>query len=561
MSLKQNFKTLSITALLTVGVLPLAAAVNPPTPGAIQDSLKQQKKRRVKQAPVVKKNTQTRNKPVKSGGRKIKVKQFTITGNQQFSEAELHQLIADKENQALTLKEVYDVANILTTFYRNKGYSLASVTVPAQKVAGGHIRLQVTEGIVDTITFTGNETYSDAFLAAQLDQIKPGLPLRLKAMEREVLLLDDLPGLTARSLIKPGEAQGTASVAFNTEEKPYDGLVLIDNAGSDAIGVWRITGNVTFNNPLGLGDALTLGHTHSEHNLLRNYQLAYQVPIFQDGTRVGVDFSLANFDIGADFKALDIEGESTNLKVFVNHPFIRSRKINLLGAVTLINQTSETRISDEKTAGTFDPNLFFLEVSATGAYVHDDQSFSSAALKFSTNFQRNTERDRDGVDNNTLAGRLDLDVSHERALAPNWSVFGRFVGALSIDPQMDLTQFGIGGPLSVRGFPTSEARGDYGYFWQLEARRFVQIDEDFSGGFKLFVDHGQVFRKVIPAGFKDEETLTSYGVGANVSYLKKYNVDLQLVMPYRHNGRGAATPLVSDKKKDGRFWLTFSAAI
>ena len=561
MSFKHRINTISFTALLTVGVLPVAVALAPPTPGAIQDSLKQQKRHKNNQQPVVTQSPNKRSQKVKSGGKKIKVKQFIIAGNQQFSEAELHQLIREQEHQALTLEEVYAVANSLTKFYREQGYSLASVTVPAQKVAGGRIRLQVSEGIIDKITFSGNKTYSDTFLAGQLDQIAPGMPLRLDSMEREVLLLDDLPGLTARSLIQPGDQQGTASITFNTEEKAYDGLILIDNAGSDAIGIWRITGNLTLNNPFGIGDALTVGHTHSEHNLLRNYQLGYQFPIFQDGTRVGVDFSLANFDIGADFKALDIEGESTNLKVSVIHPFIRNRQVNLSGGIALVNQTSETRVKDEKTPGTFDPNLFFLEVSATGSYVHEDQSFSSAFLALSTNFQRNKARDIDGVDNNTLAGRLDMDLSHERAIFPNWSLFGRLVGALSIDPQMDLTQFGIGGPGSVRGFPTSEARGDYGYFTQLEARRFFQINADFVGGLKIFVDHGEVFRKAIPAGSKDSETLTSYGVGANLIYRRNYNLDVQLTMPYRHNGRGSATAFVSDKKKDGRFWLTFSAAI
>lgn len=557
MNLKPLIKRVPPIIALSAGVVTLAVAVDVPTAGQIQDNLKVHPNLpKQDNSPVTENKTAENEQAVPAGGKQIKVNQFVIEGNSIFTTEQLHQLIADKEGSMMTLKEVYSIADKLTKHYRDAGYSLATAIVPAQKVSGGTIKLLISEGKVDKLVVNGKTSYSDEFLTKQLDQIAPGTPIRMDALEREVLLLDGLPGLTGRSLIKPGEEQGTASVEFNTEEQRYQGLLLFDNAGSEAIGVYRATANVTMNNPLGIGDALTIGHTHTESDLLRNYQFGYNFPIGVDGTRVGLDYSVATFTLGGeDLKDLDINGRSTNLKLSVTHPFIRSRKDNLQGSIAVVSQTSKTRQAGVL-LGEFDPNLTFLETSIVASRVHDDQSFTNLSFKYSQNGHRN----RDGDNNNSIYGRFDLDISHERAIFPNWSLFTRFAGAYSIDPQMDLTKFGIGGPGSIRGFTTSETRGDYGYFTQIEARRFIKWNEDFTGGFKVFIDHGQVFRKDFDeATVNHHETLTGYGIGTNVTYNKDLNLDLVWAVPWRHNGRGGTSvPFVADSKDESRLWMTLS---
>jgi hemolysin activation/secretion protein len=48
----------------------------------------------------------------------------------------------------VTLAEIYRIADTLTTRYRNDGYILSQVIVPAQAVEGGAMRLQAIEGYV-----------------------------------------------------------------------------------------------------------------------------------------------------------------------------------------------------------------------------------------------------------------------------------------------------------------------------------------------------------------------------------------------------------------------------
>ncbi|MBT5229844.1 MAG: ShlB/FhaC/HecB family hemolysin secretion/activation protein, partial [Methylococcales bacterium] len=255
MKLKPLSRQIATIIVMSTGVAGIAFAVDVPTAGQIQDNLKTQKNVfKTKDADATQQKSPPKKKSVKAGGKKIKVNEFVIEGNSIFTKEELHPQVAEFEGTSMTLKEVYAVADKLTKFYRDAGYSLATAAVPAQKVAGGTIRLQISEGIVEKLTFNGNTKYTDDMLAYQLDQIAPGKAVKLSSLEREVLLLDGLPGLTARSLIKPGKEQGTVEVEFNTEESPYEGLILIDNAGSDAIGIWRTTANITSNNHFGIGD-------------------------------------------------------------------------------------------------------------------------------------------------------------------------------------------------------------------------------------------------------------------------------------------------------------------
>ena len=70
---------------------------------------------------------------------------------------ELRVIVAWYEGQSLTLFEIYSVADELTQFYRDQGYSVASVTVPAQKISSGTVKLEVIEGRIGAISIKGSK--------------------------------------------------------------------------------------------------------------------------------------------------------------------------------------------------------------------------------------------------------------------------------------------------------------------------------------------------------------------------------------------------------------------
>src|SRR5690606_27742196 len=62
-------------------------------------------------------------------------------------------------------------------------------------------------------------------------------PVKLSDMERYLLLMDDLPGSTAKGLVRPSTTQaGAADLVVTFEHKPYEFSYSIDNRGSETVG-------------------------------------------------------------------------------------------------------------------------------------------------------------------------------------------------------------------------------------------------------------------------------------------------------------------------------------
>src|SRR5579859_4444750 len=133
----------------------------PVSPGQVKSTLPTQGLA-PSQGPVQVTNTTPNAAGVAAGGTSILIKGFEIEGNSAIPSSELQVQIAGYIGKSLTLSELYDVADVLTRYYRAKGYGLADVSLPAQTLRDGVIRLQVVEGHLGKINIQGNTRTHDA---------------------------------------------------------------------------------------------------------------------------------------------------------------------------------------------------------------------------------------------------------------------------------------------------------------------------------------------------------------------------------------------------------------
>ncbi|MFH1020787.1 MAG: ShlB/FhaC/HecB family hemolysin secretion/activation protein [Pseudomonadota bacterium] len=537
----------NIAAGLSLALLALAplstALAQPPTPGAVEESLRPRPAQPDKDiVPEVHPPAPPRPAPP-ADERRVRIDRFTITGNTIFSEEELRNLILDREGTELTLTEIYGLADRLTEFYQAHGYSLTTVTVPAQRMLDGVLRLEVVEGRVGKLVFEGNQRYDDAFLTRQLDLLDPGTILRFADLEGEVLLLNDLPGLVARSVLLPGEEYGTTDINLRMEEKPVAASAVLDNSGRKVIGQWRLGADFTINNPLQFGDVLGLGYTHSQSNLLRQGRFSYGFPVLPDGSRMNLSYSRAEYDVGKEFAALDITGTSETARIQFSHPFLRSRRKNLSATVGAAHVRGQ---SDMMALPMSDDEISFLEAGLNYSLRNGSGGLTSLSGQVATNFRSNT----DGSDSNALPPRLELHGDYEHLFGQGWSAFLRGEAVLSNDSLPDSNKYGLGGPASVRGFVSSQIRGDQGTMGSFEIRRGLSLaPADLL--LRTFVDTGKVYYEIPLADGSDSDTLASAGIGMTVSFTGKYILDLQWATPIdgKDAGDGLDTPL----------WITFTA--
>lgn len=521
--------------------LPPPVQAQVPTPGTVDESLRPRPTLPDKPPPLPELKAPDPVRPAApTDERRVRIEHFSFTGNTLFSEEVLQAVIADQQGKELTLAEIYALADRLTDFYQANGYSLSTVTVPAQKMRDETLQFAVVEGRVGQLEFEGNQRYSDEFLAGRLYRVQPGAVLRFQDLESQVLRLNDSPGLTARSLLNPGEAYGTTDIRFRIEEKSFAARATIDNQGRKVVGQWRAAADFTLNNPARIGDSLTFGYTHTQDNLLRQGRLGYSLPLFADGARLALDYSRAEYDVGGEFAELGIEGLSESARLQLNRPFIRSRKTSLSGNLAAAHTRGQ---SDQGSVSLNNDKIIFFEAGLSFSHRPSSGGMANLSGVLATNFKSNP----DGIDSDALPLRLELHGDYEHPFARGWSAIFKGEAVWSYDHLPDSHKYGIGGPTSIRGFVSSAVRGDRGGMAALELRRFVPAklaDLQFKG----FIEGGRVYHQ----GALPSQSLAGAGLGFSLLFAGRHLLDLQWATPIDGNDSGDGD--------NSRFWLSFSAA-
>jgi len=270
--------------------------------------------------------------------------------------AELKKLVSviEKQNKerGLSYGDLEDIAAELTNFYRRQGLFLAQVQIPAQDVENGMVTLTVQEGLLGQVVAEDNEDYSDEKLAEPFDEQRGHL-VNHENIEEGLYLLNDLPGLNVTGYFSAGDNPGETKLNLKVREADsWRASFRADNHGSLYTGSERVYATVDWLNPLGIGDALTLGYLKSNPESDEDYgsdlgQLRYSFPLFGPRTRLEIsadhnEFSLFNEEDDNDLvNRLEISGVNKSYALSLDHKFRRSRDFNLTGSFGLTEKKSD----------------------------------------------------------------------------------------------------------------------------------------------------------------------------------------------------------------------------
>lgn len=526
-----------------------AQEAEPPSPGMVEETLREPERFPVDQEPAPEiETTEREREQVPPGGRPVPVERFEITGNTLLSDAEMQDVLSRYEGEAHTLEEIYAIADHLTGLYRDRGYTLANVMVPAQRVDQGVVRLEVIEGRIDSLHVEGNERYRTETILRQLDTLDTGRAFRARDLESEILRLNDMPGLDVRAVVKPGAEYGTSDITFRVNETPASYRFATDNHGRDSIGEHRLSADATLNSLTGRGDRLRANVLVSESGLLKYGQLAWGFPVDAAGGRLRGSYSDARYEVsGADFDPLDIEGSNTSARVDYLRPLLRTRTDTLLVGVALSHTETDTDSLGQRIAET---SLTLYEASLYYSHIGENRSVSSVSASIATNFRDNP----DGLPRNRQRGRFRLDGNTSIPFADNNLLILRAGMAYSPEPLADTQKFSVGGPHLLRGYLPSEARGDSGYYLSTELSRMFALGEvPASAG--TFIEYADIKRKALPGDGPDvsrSDSLANWGVNFVINPAGTFRLNSTWAKPLsgHPDSTGSTKP---------RFWMSLSA--
>ena len=469
------------------------------------------------------------------------VQRFEFTGHALFSEQHLSAQLKDYLGRRVTLGELYEAADRIAAFYSERGYTLATVNLPPQKVSDGVVLLQVSEGRVASVQIEGAERYQPEHVRRYLGAFRPREIYRADSLQQGLRALSALPGLEARATIRPGAAPGDSDVLVSLDERPIEGGLTLDNFGRESVGEIRLTASATLNNPLRVEDQLQLTGLVSEEALTRYGSVLYSVPLNYRGTRVRIGYSHAEFEIDGS----PVGGRSRNGELTVEHPLLldaRQRLMLSVGATRTLSNADFSGLIFNQTS------ITLLRAGLAYTRTHDNAAVTQVGSSVSSNFDSLSIEDfADGEVEGNQRLKWDLDVQHLMPLARSLQLYVRAAGTWSPDPLADTEKFSLGGPGSVRGFPSAEVRGDYGYFGSVSLQHLSAVS-GVALRSRLFFDGGEAFSVDAP----DAGSLSSAGLGFDIT---RNPLSLRVDWAYPLGSREA-----SDGRDSGRLFGSLAAS-
>jgi hemolysin activation/secretion protein len=498
------------------------------------------------------------------GGVTVTVKAFTFAGNTLLTSKQLAPAVAKFIGRPIGFTDLQNAAIAVATLYRQAGWVVRAY-LPQQDVTGGTVTIQIVEAKLGAVRVEGEANHVSSRQVERIivDAQPPGAPLNANALDRGLLLVGDLPGVTASGKLAEGQKQSQTDLVVSVADSaPISGNVTADNAGQRATGAGRVIGDVDLNSPAGIGDRVDLLLLGSQGS---NYaRVDYSLPVGGDGWRVGVNGSHLGYRvITADFEALDAHGTSTTAGLEASYPLLRSRLANLYMGLNV-----DDKRFDNDSAGVT-TTRYSIQTASVSLYGNVfDNLGGGGANNGSLTFEQGID-DLGGSPSEaadaltTHAGgafrKLRLTLSRQQSLTERFSLYAAVSGQLSNKNLDSSEKFYLGGADGVRAYPENEGGGAEGLLANLEGR--VRLPANFNAA--AFVDWGSVHinKDNNFPGAESPNTDDLKGAGVSLGWVAPFGLSVKATWARRIGTNPDPTSTGDDQDGshiENRVWLQVS---
>ena len=487
-------------------------------------------------------NTGTAEKPA------FYIRKINLTGFQLPDKlGELQKILDSYSNRSVTVEELQSLTNQVTNYARNCGYTVAQAVVPPQEIANGNLEVKMYIASYDAVGITQNTSrVADRVVQRFMSPLHSGEVITDKKLESVLNNLNDLPGVVARGILKPGSKPVTTSLDVEVLRRPvWNNYIFADNGGSKNSGRYRYGIHTEINNPGHQGDKIGITGMITNKDT-DNYGINYETAIGDKGTRWGIGYSKSTYDIGWIDGYVNPTGESEGFSFYGLTPVYRdkSKRVTAMYGYDRREITDDMRIdllpgilqpfhsTNEKTA-----NVFHVGVSMS-EYLPGKFTSGNIIYWYGDMDTKNMDAYYDGGYH-----KLTADFNHVRY----WKDWNLRVEASAQLANRDLDgseRFYLGGMKGVRAYPASEVSGDCGYSATLELRRVTDIE-----GLEVaaFVDVGEV---QLAKSYSQHTKLAGWGLG--LRYAKPNDWYAQFDYAWKIDGQPYSS---EDHDHNGRMWF------
>jgi len=450
------------------------------------------------------------------------LKRVELAGNTAFTTPQLAVHVAALEGREVSLADVFRLADTLTLTYRNAGYVLSRVIVPPQEIRDGVVQLRVVEGHVAQTKLQGESAGPRDRLERHLETIRGSRPLAAGVLERELLLMNDLPGLTARSTIAASSTPQASDLTVDIAERRTVFSAGLNNRGSRSLGPWRLDAAADMHQLIGFDRLSARVIRTVPDNEMTFASLGYEHVLSTSGTRAGLNLSAVEAEPGSS-QNFNLPTQSRSATLHASHPWIRSRSHNVHLRASLSVLRSET---DLVTAGVglpfSDDHISAARLGASVDWIDRFRGVSVVDVELSHGLRAFGASRAGDPDLSVAGGRPDftkitLYAARLQSIVPKWSLLAAINAQYGAHTLLAPERFAFGGEQFGRAYDSAELTGDSGAAFKGELR----FSNSTAGALRdytvyAFYEIGQVHRRgtsVALSGQKSRESAADAGLG------------------------------------------------
>jgi len=475
-----------------------------------------------------------------------------VEGSTVYSSDALRAFYSARLGQSVTLQEVFDIAAAIEAKYRDDGYILSRVVVPAQRIEDGRVHLRAIEGYISEVKVSGDIGPVRALIESYVNKITQSRPARAEDIERYLLLANDVPGITAQGVLQPAtDAEGAAQLIVNVERDWFSGYARIDNRESRFTGPWRLIAAPGLNSFTPLGERIQATGLVAFDVPEEGYTaLSAETHVGSEGLKLSGNFSYEETHPGFTLEPLNVETQTLRGSFAGSYPIIRSRRTNLYasGGFDFAN------IDTDVLGAAFSRD--HLRVIWAGIQVDHRDSWGGATLldiqvRQGLGFLDATDSHdplRSRSDADGVFTSLQLNAARRQHIIENLDLYVGGKAQFSLDPLLADEECAAGGETYGRGYDPSEIADDdclagtvelqYNPQWKPEfLKNFVQSYQlyGFYDAARVWPENGDIAHG---------NSLQSAGVGLRTQITDWLRIDLEVAQPLtraRSDGDGHAT--------------------
>ncbi|MGB8274076.1 MAG: ShlB/FhaC/HecB family hemolysin secretion/activation protein [Alphaproteobacteria bacterium] len=442
-------------------------------------------------------------------------------------------LYRDLLTKEVRLADLEPVAKKISDLYQADGYALSYAVVPSQEPSGGTVRIKVIEGYIGRIAFEGEVKGSTSLLESYGKKISAERPTTVASLERYLLLIEDLPGVSVRPLLERVNAEiGEYKLIVGLSHVEIAGFGQIDDRGTRFVGPVQLWAGANFNSVFGLYENTSVRFvTTSDPSELVFINLSHTEPLDSEGTTATLSGSYSQSSPGFTLTPLDINSRSKRFDLQVAHPLIRSRKFDLyVSGRFSYRDTRSKQLGFENASD----RVRALRAGSTVSFEDGLGGRDFIAMELSQGLGILGASDPDSLKLSRAGAsdwftKLTLDLSRYQRLFERWGLLVTATGQKGFNTLLASEEIGIGGDRFGRAYDPAEIAGKSGAAGAVELQYDGTIPDFVLAQYQFYAYYD--FGAVVAGGTEQTQTLASAGLGVRGQFIHGVFASLEVAKP------------------------------